>query len=105
MSVAGPGPNSHAVLTGPVTGIVNMEDGTPVNVTPAVIYFDSLEEAQTVAVKISEHYEANGHPDDIDIVDGEAIQREFVFDRDTSNENLSAVDVFEVSPDNNEKKG
>lgn len=94
MPETGPGPKSHALLTGPVTGIIHMEDGTPVNVTPDKIYFDSLEEAQAVAVKISEHYEANGHPDDIDIEDGIPIQREFVFDRELSNENLVAVDVF-----------
>lgn len=101
MAVTGPGPNSHAVLTGPIQGLVTLADGTVVNATPDVVYFDSLDQAHDAADKIAKHYKANGHPDDIDIEDGVPVQREFVYDEKTSKENLANPAALTAPP----KKG
>jgi len=73
---------THAVLTGPITGLVTLEDGTVLDASPAVIYVDSEEQALDAADKIGKHYEANGHPDDIEVDEktGKLVQRDFVYD-------------------------
>lgn len=65
--VADSGSKRHALVTGPITGLVDTPDpGIPhdrVDVTPAVLYFDELEHAQIVAAAIEEQHYANGtHP-------------------------------------------
>ena len=71
---------SHAVITGPIQALVTLEDGTVVNASPPVIYFDTQDQALDAADKIGKHYEANGHPDDIEQDEnGDFVQREFVY--------------------------
>lgn len=70
----------HALLTGPIKGPVRLPDGTEVDVTPAVLEFDSQDEAAEVAHAIGQHWAKHGHPDDFDIEDGERVQRPFVYD-------------------------
>lgn len=85
-------PLQHALITGPVTGILTLADGTQVNVTPTVIEVTSLEQAEEISFIIGEHFVEHGHPDDIDtvpienedgvVVDQELIQRPFVHEHD-----------------------
>ena len=72
----------HAVLTGPIKGPVQLPDGTQIDVSPQVVYVDSLEQAAEVAHAIGQHWAKHGHPDDFDIDEktGERIQRKFVYD-------------------------
>lgn len=53
----------HAVLTGPIKGTVTLSDGTEVEVGPAQIFAESLEQAQEIAHAIGERHAAEGHPD------------------------------------------
>lgn len=72
---------THAVLTGPITGTVVTEDGTEVDVSGMYANVDSLEKAEEVAFLIGERYAAEGHPDDVERdEDGTLVQRPFVHD-------------------------
>jgi hypothetical protein len=69
----------HAFYTGPIQGLVTLEDGTVVNVTPDVIEVAGQDQADELSFLIGEHWVKNGHPDDIDIDDdGTPVQRPFV---------------------------
>ncbi|MGL5826897.1 MAG: hypothetical protein ACRCYU_19115 [Nocardioides sp.] len=78
---------SHVLLTGPITGVVTKGDGTVVNVTPGVIAVADQAEANELAHLIGLRYQAEGHPDDIEVDDnpdsdtyGQVVQREFVYE-------------------------
>lgn len=102
----------HLFAPGPVTGILTLEDGTAVNVTPPVIVLAS--EAQMVELNdaIIQIHVANGHPDDIDVlVDPESgaevpVQRPFVAEL-SNGETVTGVGtpVGEHPLDNVESKG
>lgn len=69
----------HALVTGPIQGLLTLEDGTVVNVTPAVIEVTGQEQADEISFLIGEHWVKHGHPDDIDEDDdGNPVQRPFV---------------------------
>jgi hypothetical protein len=69
---------THAVLTGPITGTVTTEDGTEIDVSAAYALVDSLEKAQEVAFLIGERYAEEGHPDDVEKdSNGNLVQRPF----------------------------
>lgn len=53
----------HAVLTGPIRGTVTLKDGTVVDVKPAIVYVDTLEQAHEVAHLVAKRYVKEGHPD------------------------------------------
>jgi hypothetical protein len=69
----------HALLTGPIQGLLTLQDGTVVNVTPDVIEVSGQEQADEVSFLIGEHWVQHGHPHDIDVDDdGNPVQRPFV---------------------------
>lgn len=76
-------PGEHLFVPGPVTGLMQLADGTEVNVTPDVISLPE-EKAAELNDLIVDHWVANGHPDDIDtLFDPETgnyvpVQRPFV---------------------------
>lgn len=73
----------HAVLTGDTRRFgnsVTLPDGTVVDTAPALIYVDSAEVAAEVAHQIALGHVEHGHPDDIDIVKGQPVQRKFAYD-------------------------
>lgn len=72
----------HVLLTGPISGPVRLADGTEVDVTPAVLEFDSLEQAAEVAHAIGLAHAEVGHPDDVEVDEktGKRVQRPFVYD-------------------------
>jgi hypothetical protein len=53
----------HALITGPIKGVVTLPDGREVDVTEHVVYLDSLEDAQAVAHQIGLRHEEQGHPE------------------------------------------
>lgn len=57
-----------AVMTGPIQGVINLEDGTAINVNQPFVAVASQEQADELADKIGQHYAANGHPDDVDML-------------------------------------
>lgn len=71
----------HVVLTGPITGTVELSDGTVVDVSPVVVEVSSQEEADELADLIGQRYAEEGHPDMVepDEETGELVQREFVY--------------------------
>lgn len=84
------GPDEHAVMTGPVTGIVTLDDGTAVNVSDPYVAVDSPEKAAELAHQIAMIHVENGHPNDVDMLtDPETgakvpVQRPFVYQDPTS---------------------
>jgi len=71
----------HAILTGPITGLVRLPDGSEVDVTPALVYVDSPEQAAEVAHQIGLAHAKHGHPDDVELdAKGERVQRAFAYD-------------------------
>jgi hypothetical protein len=74
--------NPAVVLTGPISGILTLDDGTQYNVGPAVVEVDSEEHAAELADKIGRHWAENGHPDDVeeDPETGKLVQRPFKYD-------------------------
>lgn len=73
----------HVVLTGPITGTVEMSDGTVVDVSPTVVEVSSQEEADELADLIGQRYAEEGHPDMVvtDEQTGEQVQQEFEYVR------------------------
>lgn len=53
---------SHAVLTGPIKGSVTLDDGTEIDVSPALITVETPEQAAEVAEKVGQRYATEGHP-------------------------------------------
>lgn len=74
----------HVLLTGPIRGPLELEDGTTVDVTPEFVDVGNLsaEQLEELNFLIGEHWVENGHPNDVDVVDGERIQRQFTHDYD-----------------------
>jgi hypothetical protein len=70
----------HIIMTGPIQGVVELEDGTVVDVSPGFIEAPPEQHAE-IAHLIGERYAAEGHPDDVDVdpETGERIAREFVY--------------------------
>ena len=70
------------VLTGPIRGLVQLADGSQVDVTAPAIEAESEEHAAEIAHVIGKHWAKHGHPDDYDIDEktGERVQRTFVYD-------------------------
>jgi hypothetical protein len=70
----------HLIMTGPIQGVVELEDGTVVDVSPAVIEAPP-EQHEEIAHKIGLRYAAEGHPDDyeIDPDSGARVAKEFVY--------------------------
>jgi hypothetical protein len=73
----------HVVLTGPIKGRVTLADGTTYDVSDHAVPVESPEHAAELAHLIGLHYEAEGHPDDVEWDDeaGEMVQRPFVYDK------------------------
>jgi hypothetical protein len=69
----------HALYTGPIQGLLTLNDGTVVNVNPDVIEVANQEQADEISFLIGEHWVANGHPHDVEEdEDGNPVQRPFV---------------------------
>lgn len=78
----------HLLLTGPVRAVITLEDGTDVDVTPAVIDVSHLTQDQIDEIdhRICMIHFENGHPDDreIDLEEGsptygQLVQRPFAY--------------------------
>lgn len=71
---------THVMLTGPISGSVQLEDGTVVDVSAPFIEVDD-EQAAEIAHRIGERYAAEGHPDDVerDPETGEMVQMPFEY--------------------------
>lgn len=52
----------HAVVTGPITGIVVLPDGRKVDVSPAVVMAADAAEALAIADAIGARHQQEGHP-------------------------------------------
>lgn len=75
--------DGHVVMTGPISGPVQLADGgSRIDVTPVAVEADSPEHAAEIVHAIGQHWAKHGHPDDFDIDEktGERIQRKFVYD-------------------------
>lgn len=74
--------DGHVVMTGPIRGVVQLADGSQVDVTPIAVDAESQEHAAEIVHAIGQHWAKHGHPDDYDIDEktGERIQRKFVYD-------------------------
>lgn len=73
---------THMVMTGPIKGKVVLDDGTSVDVTPAVIEVESQERAAQVAHAIGLHWAdpTNAHPAMVDVdPDGTTHPRPFIY--------------------------
>lgn len=59
----------HVVITGPITGVVELPDGTRVDVTAPVVAVSSEEQAAEVAHAIGQHWAQpeNVHPGQLDV--------------------------------------
>lgn len=70
----------HIILTGPIQGVVELEDGTVVDVSPGFIEAPP-EQHEEIAHLIGQRYAAEGHPDDyeIDPETGNRVAQEFVY--------------------------
>ena len=69
---------NHVLLTGPISGNVQLEDGTVVDVSNPFIEV-SDDQAEEIAHRISMRYYEEGHPDDVepDPETGQLVQRPF----------------------------
>lgn len=69
---------THILLTGPIQGTVELEDGTTVDVSSPFIEVDP-DQADAIAHQIGLRYAAEGHPDDVEVDEetGEMVQRPF----------------------------
>lgn len=76
----------HLVVTGPVNGVVQLPDGTQVNVTPHVVALASPEQVEDLSHVIAMTHVENGHPLDVDtLTDPDTgadvvVQRPFVYE-------------------------
>lgn len=71
----------HAVMTGPIQGVITLDDGTAVNVSQPFVAVDTPEQAAELAEKIGLHYAENGHPDDVDMVEDPETGKTVVVER------------------------
>lgn len=73
--------SGHLLMTGPITGTVTLPDGRIVDVSPPFLEVADQDEADEIAHQIGLHWQANGHPDDVepDPETGQMVQREFVY--------------------------
>lgn len=89
-------PGEHVLVTGPISGIKTLEDGTAVDVTPHAIVVADQAQADEVAHLIAMHHVENGHPHDIEVLTDPdtgaqvPVQRPFVYEQ---------PDGFEPKPD------
>lgn len=76
----------HVVLTGPISGTVELADGTVVDVNKHEVVVSSPEIAAEVAHLVGLRYAAEGHPHDIEVDEesGEMVQRPFVYEAPTT---------------------
>jgi hypothetical protein len=78
-------PGEHLVLTGPVSGIMTLADGTQVNVTPEIVALRSPDDVAELSHLIGMQHVENGHPYDIETIvdaqtgDTHVVQRPFVY--------------------------
>lgn len=74
-------PGETVVMTGPIQGLVTLDDGTKVNVNDPFVVVADQAQADELADKIGQHWAENGHPDDVENDDetGELVQRDFVY--------------------------
>lgn len=54
----------HAVVTGPITGEVELPNGERIDVSGPFVLVDTPEKAAEVADAIGRHYAEQGHPTD-----------------------------------------
>lgn len=102
----------HVLITGPISGIVELADGTKVNVTPGQIEVADQAQADEISFIIGEHHREHGHPDDIDEVEDEdgnvvPVQRPFVHEHDPAFDDHPAKFTGEPAgvPIDDEQKG
>lgn len=69
--------DGHVVLTGPIQGTVTTADGETLDVSPVAVEVESPEKAAEVADLIGRRYATEGHPEDVEEVDGHLEQRPF----------------------------
>lgn len=78
-------PGEHVLMTGPISGIKTLADGSSIDVTPEYIVVRDQAHADAVNKAIGMHHVENGHPHDVDHLvhpeTGETVpvQRPFVF--------------------------
>lgn len=82
--------DKHVVITGPVSGVMELSDGTKVNVTDPFVEVETEDHAAELADLIGRKHAHDGHPHDIDIVEttdeetgettAELVQRPFAYD-------------------------
>lgn len=84
---------THAVLTGPIRGVVILADGTEIDVAPAIVYVDTQDKAHEVAHLVGERYAREGHPDHIHASDPRYVEArdKFVHDTATTEANFAAA--------------
>lgn len=61
-------PGEVVVMTGPVTGVMTLEDGTAINVNEPFVAVATQEQANELSDKIGQHFADHGHPDDVDVL-------------------------------------
>lgn len=101
---------AHVLLTGPISGTVELADGTVVDVSAPFIEVDD-EQAEEIAHRIGVRYAEEGHPHDVetDPETGEKVQRPFDyqpperFASDMENVTLAGTPAPAVAADAPEK--
>lgn len=68
----------HVLLTGPINTSVTKADGTVVDVSPIAVEVKDQAEADELSFLIGEHWVEHGHPDDVENINGNLVQRPFV---------------------------
>lgn len=70
------------VLTGSISGLVQLPDGSQVDVSPVAVESESEEHAAAIREAIGKHYQKHGHPDhyEIDPKTGDRVQKKFTYD-------------------------
>lgn len=73
--------DGHVVMTGPIRGVVQLADGSQVDVTPIAVEAESAEHAAEIDRAIGKAWEETGHPDDVEIDEktGKRVQRPFKY--------------------------
>lgn len=72
----------HVLLSGPIQGLITLDDGTVVNVSPDQVDVDHLsaDQVEELAHKVSLHYYEHGHPEDIEEGEDGPVQRPFHYE-------------------------